>query len=116
MNCPEEARQILQTMATTREHFNRLEQELVASLVCEKVATVMREISTKAHYVIAIASDLRPSKRPALVYARRTLHPQTGAVVGVLCPCFNFTRLSSAAQPSSRWTSSMSAKRGRRPR
>ncbi len=183
MNCPEEARRILPTMATTREHFNRLEQELVASLVREKVATVMREISTKAHYVIDIvvrnlyertadigflatdgelcsfvaglhddrdaiverlrayrskytvydeiflldpqgrvlaqiddaaplewtadalvraasasdgsveifrASDLRPSKRRALVYARRMLHPQTGAVVGVLCLCFNF--------------------------
>ena len=41
MNCPLEAKTILPTMAATREGFNRLEQELVASLVSEKVATVL---------------------------------------------------------------------------
>jgi len=183
MNCPEEARAILPTMAATRDGFNRLEQELVTSLVGEKVATVLAEIGTKAQYVIDIvvrnlyertadvgflatdnelcafvaglndderairqrlrayrdkytvydeiilldargnvlvqidettplegstdpllaqalasdgfvetfrASDLRPSKRQALIYSKRMLHPQTGAVVGVLCLCFNF--------------------------
>ena len=54
MNCPLEARTILPTMAATREGFNRLEQELVASLVSEKVATVLDEIGTKAQYVIDI--------------------------------------------------------------
>ncbi|MES2257386.1 MAG: chemotaxis protein CheW [Pseudomonadota bacterium] len=36
------------------------------------------------------ASDLRPAKRSALIYSRRVCHPQTGAVVGVLCLCFSF--------------------------
>jgi chemotaxis signal transduction protein len=54
MNCPVEARTILPTMAATREGFNRLEQELVTSLVSEKVATVLDEIGTKAQYVIDI--------------------------------------------------------------
>lgn len=54
MNCPVEAKTILPTMAATREGFNRLEQELVTSLVSEKVATVLDEIGTKAQYVIDI--------------------------------------------------------------
>ena len=54
MNCPVEAKSILPTMAATREGFNRLEQELVASLVNEKVLTVLDEIGTKAQYVIDI--------------------------------------------------------------
>lgn len=54
MNCPQEARAILPTMAATRVHFNRLEQELVTSLVREKVSTVMAEIGTKAQQVIDI--------------------------------------------------------------
>src|SRR5690606_12259866 len=36
------------------------------------------------------ASDLRPGKERALIYSRRMLHPETGAVVGVLCLCFHF--------------------------
>lgn len=35
-------------------------------------------------------SDLRPGHRAALMYSRRMLHPDTGAVVGVLCLCFAF--------------------------
>ena len=35
-------------------------------------------------------SDLRPGKRQALIYSRRVRHPDTGAVVGVLCLCFAF--------------------------
>ena len=54
MNCPLEAKSILPTMVATREGFNRLEQELVASLVNEKVATVLDEMGTKAQYVIDI--------------------------------------------------------------
>lgn len=54
MNCPVEAKTILPTMAATREGFNRLEQDLVANLVSEKVATVLDEIGTKAQYVIDI--------------------------------------------------------------
>jgi chemotaxis signal transduction protein len=183
MNCPVEAKSILPTMAATRIGFNRLEKELVLSLVQEKVATVLNEIGTKAQYVIDIlvrnlyertadvgflatdkelcafvaslsgdedsirsrlrayrrkytvydeiilldvdgnvlmqineetpiegsldpliletltsdqyietyrASDLRPSKDKALIYSKRMLHPETGALIGVLCLCFNF--------------------------
>jgi chemotaxis signal transduction protein len=35
-------------------------------------------------------SDLRPAKKQALIYSKRMLHPTTGAVVGILCLCFNF--------------------------
>lgn len=35
-------------------------------------------------------SDLRPAKRAALIYSRRMRHPDTGAVIGVLCLCFAF--------------------------
>ncbi|RJG02467.1 chemotaxis protein CheW [Noviherbaspirillum sedimenti] len=183
MNCPTEAKTILPTMAATRAGFNRLEQELVTSLVREKVATVLAKIGAKAQYVIDIvvrnlyertadvgflatdrelcefvagdtdnvdairyrlrayrnkytvydeimlldtkgnvlvqideespvegsvdpllgqtlaasgyvqtfrATDLRPSRKQALIYSQRMLHPQTGVVVGVLCLCFNF--------------------------
>lgn len=183
MNCPTEARTILPTMAATRAGFNRLEQELVTSLVREKVGNVLAEIGTKAQYVIDIvvrnlyertadvgflatdrelcafvaglhdnqeairarlrayrskytvydeiilldtagnvlvqidettplegsldpliaktiasdsyvetfrATDLRPGKHEALIYSRRMQHPDTGAVVGVLCLCFHF--------------------------
>lgn len=54
MNCPREAQAILPTIAATRDGFERLEHELVSSLVQEKVATVLNEIGTKAQYVIDI--------------------------------------------------------------
>ena len=183
MNCPTEAKTILPTMAATRTGFSRLERELVASLVHEKVSNVLTEIGTKAQYVIDIvvrnlfertadvgflatdrelcsfvagltdhqdairyrlreyrnkytvydeillldlegnilvqidpatplehssdpliaatlasdnyvetfrATDLRPDKERALIYSRRMHHPDTGAIVGVLCLCFHF--------------------------
>lgn len=187
MNCPTEARTILPTIAATRAGFNRLEQELVSSLVRQKVGNVLDEIGTKAQYVIDIvvrnlyertadvgflatdrelcafvagmsedpdtatahirlrlrayrskytvydeiilldtkgnvlvqidessplegstdpliartlasndyvetfrATDLRPTKKQALVYSRRMLHPETGVPVGVLCLFFHF--------------------------
>ena len=54
MNCPTEAKTILPTMAATRAGFAKLEQELVVSLVQEKVRNVMAGIGTKAQYVIDI--------------------------------------------------------------
>jgi hypothetical protein len=54
MNCPQEAQSILPIMAATRDGFSRLEQELVDSLVGEKVANVLAAIGTKAQYVIDI--------------------------------------------------------------
>jgi chemotaxis signal transduction protein len=183
MNCPVEAKTILPTMAATRAGFNRLEQELVASLVNEKVSNALNAIGTKAQYAVDIvvrnlyertadigflatdrelcsyvaglhgdenairlrmrayrnkytvydeiilldlagnvlvqidastplegsvdplieqtlesdtyvetfrATDLRPGKSKALIYSHRMRHPETGAIVGVLCLCFNF--------------------------
>ena len=189
LQCSAETAMILPTMAAARSGFNALEQDLVKSLVAEKLATAMAMLSTKAGYVIdiivrnlyertadvgflatdatlcafvagidsdsesirqrlrdyrskytvyddivlldanglellrldanahhqhgpavvdasllteALQSDryvevfrystLQPDKRQALIYGRRMLHPQTGAVVGVLCLCFDFEK------------------------
>lgn len=54
MNCPEEAHSLLPMMAATRQGFQRLEKELVASLVHQKVANVLAEVGTKAQHVIDI--------------------------------------------------------------
>jgi len=54
MNCPVEARAIIPTMAATRAGFDRLEADLVTSLVREKVANVLAETGTKAQNVIDI--------------------------------------------------------------
>jgi chemotaxis signal transduction protein len=54
MNCPIEAKAILPTMAATRDGFTRLEQELVSSLVVEKVSNVLSAIGTKAQNLIDI--------------------------------------------------------------
>ena len=185
MNCAREAAPILPTIAATREGFRALENELVASLVQEKVRSANAEIGTKAQYVIDIVvrnlyertadvgflaiddslcrfvaglagdprqiaarlaayrdkytvydeillfdtqgrvlaqadqarplarsddpliaqtlasggyletfrhSSLRPHQRQSLIYSRRMLDPDSGAVVGVLCLCFNFAQ------------------------
>ncbi|WP_075795672.1 chemotaxis protein CheW [Massilia putida] len=47
-----EARTLLPTMAATRAGFQRLEQELVGSLVQEKVGNVLAGIATQAQYAI----------------------------------------------------------------
>ncbi|RIX72516.1 chemotaxis protein CheW [Acidovorax cavernicola] len=54
MNCPEEAHSILPMMAATREGFQRLEADLVQSLVAESLGEVLREIGTQARHVIDI--------------------------------------------------------------
>ena len=54
MNCPSEARTILQTVTATRVGFSQLEEELVSSLAREKMNTVLAEMATKAQYVIEI--------------------------------------------------------------
>lgn len=54
MNCPSESKNLLPTIAATRSGFSKLEQELIHSLVQEKVQTVFMEIATKAQYVIDI--------------------------------------------------------------
>lgn len=54
MNCAEEAHSMLPMMAATREGFQRLEKDLVQSMVSESVTEVMSEIATCAHHVIDI--------------------------------------------------------------
>lgn len=54
MNCPEEARSLLPMMSATREGFQRLESELVMSLVQESIGEVMAELGTSARHVIDI--------------------------------------------------------------
>lgn len=54
VNCPQEARSILPMMTTTREGFERLEQDLVNSLVAERVNRVLQEIGTHASQVVNI--------------------------------------------------------------
>ncbi|MDO9436043.1 chemotaxis protein CheW [Hydrogenophaga sp.] len=185
LNCPLEAQSILPIMSATQAGFNRLERELVRSLIEEKVGNVLTAIGTKARFVIDIvvrnlyertadvgflatdrelcafvageqghadtirqrlhdyrnkytvyneillldtrgnvlvqldpdapvegstdpliaatlstdqfvetfrATDLRPGTPQALIYSRRMHHPDTGAVVGLLCLCFDFER------------------------
>ncbi|MDD2608520.1 MAG: chemotaxis protein CheW [Giesbergeria sp.] len=52
MNCPAEARSLLPMMSATREGFQRLESELVTSLVQESIQQVMAELGTSARQVI----------------------------------------------------------------
>lgn len=54
MHCAEEAHSMLPMMAATREGFQRLEQDLVHSMVSESIGEVMSEIATCAHHVIDI--------------------------------------------------------------
>lgn len=54
MHCAEEAHSMLPMMAATREGFQRLEKDLVHSMVAESVHEVLSEISTCAHHVIDI--------------------------------------------------------------
>ncbi len=54
MNCPAEAHSLLPMMSATREGFQRLESELVTSLVQESIGEVMAGIGTSARHVIDI--------------------------------------------------------------
>lgn len=54
MNCPEEAQNLLPMMSATREGFQRLENDLVTSLVQASLSSVMSEIGTSAHHLIDI--------------------------------------------------------------
>jgi chemotaxis signal transduction protein len=49
-------------------------------------------MQSDTHVEVFRHSALQPHKRQALIYGRRMLHPQTGAVAGVLCLCFDFER------------------------
>jgi hypothetical protein len=54
VNCAQEARGILPMMSATREGFERLEHELVACLVQERVDTVLQSVGTRARHVVDI--------------------------------------------------------------
>ena len=54
INCAQEAQSILPMMAATRQGFERLEHGLVASLVEERVATVLQTVGIKARQVVDI--------------------------------------------------------------
>lgn len=51
-HCPVEARTLQPALSATRSGFQRLEQELVGSLVREKVGNVLAGIGTRAQYAI----------------------------------------------------------------
>ena len=54
MNCPQDARTILPTMAATRTQFGQMERDLVSSLVLEKLRNAIGQVQTRAQYVIDI--------------------------------------------------------------
>ncbi len=53
-------------------------------------ALIARTLASDNYVETFRASALCPGKRDALIYSRRLCHPDTGAVVGVLCLCFAF--------------------------
>jgi hypothetical protein len=53
-------------------------------------ALIARTLACDNYVETFRASDLCPGQRNALIYSRRLCHPETGAVVGVLCLCFAF--------------------------
>lgn len=52
MNCPHEAHALLPMMAATRQGFEKLEQDLVRSMVRQSVTGVMASLATRARHVI----------------------------------------------------------------
>lgn len=54
MNCPQEARALLPMLQTTREGLQRLEVDLVQSLVAQSLREVLTDLRTSAHHVIDI--------------------------------------------------------------
>ncbi len=54
INCAREARSILPMLSATLEGFERLESELVSSLVQERVGTVQQAIGIKAQHIVDI--------------------------------------------------------------
>ncbi|EGI76936.1 chemotaxis protein CheW [Hylemonella gracilis] len=53
-------------------------------------ALIARTLESDTFVETFRASELRPGKAQALIYSRRMHHPDTGAVVGLLCLCFDF--------------------------
>ncbi len=53
---------------------------------------IVRTLESERYVETFRPTDLRPGKDKALVYSQRMLHPVTGAVVGLLCLCFDFEK------------------------
>lgn len=53
-------------------------------------ALVAQTIASISYVETFRATDLQPGRQRSLVYSQRMHHPDTGAVVGVLCLCFGF--------------------------
>lgn len=51
---------------------------------------IAQTLKTSGYVETFRATDLRPTQRQALLYSQRLHHPDTGAVVGVLCLSFDF--------------------------
>jgi chemotaxis signal transduction protein len=61
-----------------------------ATLACSRDPLVRQSLASP-HFVETFrATDLLPDRRAGLIYSRRMLHPQTSAVIGVLCLSFSF--------------------------
>jgi chemotaxis signal transduction protein len=60
------------------------------TVACTRDPLVAATLASDTYVETFRATDLRPARTRALVYSRRMHHPQTGAVIGVLCLCFNF--------------------------
>ena len=53
-------------------------------------ALVAATLASDSYVETFRATDLQPHRRRSLVYSRRMHHPDTGAVIGLLCLCFGF--------------------------
>jgi chemotaxis signal transduction protein len=51
---------------------------------------IAQTLATDGYIETFRATDLRPGKPRALIYSHRMRHPDSGAVIGVLCLCFHF--------------------------
>ncbi|GAA4011191.1 chemotaxis protein CheW [Actimicrobium antarcticum] len=61
-----------------------------SALDSSRDALIARTLVCDTYVETFRASDLCPDKRNALIYSRRLCHPDTGAVIGVLCLSFAF--------------------------
>ena len=53
-------------------------------------ALVAATLASDSYVETFRATDLQPHRQHSLIYSRRMHHPDTGAVIGMLCLCFGF--------------------------
>lgn len=53
-------------------------------------ALVAATLASDSYVETFRATDLQPHRQRSLIYSRRMHHPDTGAVIGMLCLCFGF--------------------------